>query len=107
MFINWINRSKADHLLTNSHKQFQDIFTEEEKRYIFMQILCPSVANPDANLNLTKCFNTYFLMINKLEGAFKNTQKRFRVLEFAKIVGLDSLWEISLNNVTAKARELC
>ncbi len=69
MFIKWINRSKADH---NSQKLFFDIFTQDEKRYIFLQVLCPSVANPEANINLTKCFSTYFLMINKLEGALKN-----------------------------------
>jgi hypothetical protein len=70
-------------------------------------VLCPSVANPEANVNLTKCFNTYFLMINRLEGALKNAQKRFRVLNFDKIVGLDSLWSISLNNVSPKARDAC
>jgi hypothetical protein len=46
-------------------------------------------------------------MINRLEGALKNAQKRFRVLNFDKIVGLDSLWSISLNNVSPKGRDAC
>lgn len=46
-------------------------------------------------------------MINKAEGAFKNTSKRFRVLNFEKIVGLDSLWAISLNNTSQKVRDPC
>ena len=61
------------------------MFTVEEKKFIFTSILCPSATKPNANINLAKCFNTYFLMINKSEGALKNTSKRLRVLQFDNI----------------------
>lgn len=93
--------------MSGSQKLYHEMFTHEEKKFIFLQILCPSVSKPTTNLNLAKCFNTYFLMINKAEGAFKNTSKRFRVINFGKILGLDSMWEICLNNITPKARDLC
>lgn len=107
MLVNWINRSKAEHLASNSQKQYHEMFTAEEKKFIFMQILVPSATKPTANLNLAKCFNTYFVQINRTEGALKNTSKRLRVVDFDKLKGLDSLWEISLNSVNPKARELC
>lgn len=45
-------------------------------------------------------------MINRAEGALK-TNKYFRVVDFSKIQGLESLWEVCLNSLSYKARELC
>ena len=39
------------------------MFTIEEKKFIFTSILCPSATKPNANINLAKCFNTYFVQL--------------------------------------------
>lgn len=44
MFIKWINISKSDHLLSGSQKTYFEMFTAEEKKFIFLQILCPTVS---------------------------------------------------------------
>lgn len=74
------------------------MFTPDEKKQLFLRILCPAAVKPQASLNLAKCFNTYFVQINKAEGAIKNTSRRFRVSNFTKLQGLDALWDISLNS---------
>jgi hypothetical protein len=91
MFLGWINRNKE-----NTSKVFHEMFNSEEKKYIFLQILCPQVAQ-HANLNLARCFAHYFVQINKAEGALKKMSKRLKVINFDKVQGQDALWEISLN----------
>ena len=55
---------------------------------------------------MAKCYHTYFLMINKAEGALK-TNKFMRVTDFAKLKGMESLWRLCLDAQQAKAREYC
>ena len=105
MFLQWINRSKADYAGTN--KPYYEILTPQEKKFLFLQILCKSAVKPNASLGLTKCFNTYFVQINKALGNIKNTTKRLRILNLQNLQGYDALWEICVSSTNAKVREIC
>lgn len=107
MFLNWINKSyNSDDSSTNYVRQ-TEMFTIEEKKFLFNEILCNSVTKTNASLPLAKCFNHYFKQINKALKTLKLSIKRTRVFDFSGLTGLNSLWEISLKAENAKVRELC
>lgn len=83
------------------------MFTTEEKKFLFNEILCNSVTKSNTSIPLAKCFNHYFKQINKSEKTLKSFGKRSRVLNFSGLAGLRSLWEISLKAENLKVRELC
>jgi DNA topoisomerase VI subunit A len=43
MFLTWINRNKQEHMAKTPRKQYYEMFLEEERKYLFLQILCPQV----------------------------------------------------------------
>jgi hypothetical protein len=107
MFLNWINKSyNSDDSSTNYVRQ-TEMFTIEEKKFLFNEILCNSVTKTNASLPLAKCFNHYFKQINKALKTLKLSIKKTRVFDFSGLTGLNSLWEISLKAENAKVRELC
>jgi hypothetical protein len=83
------------------------MFTTEEKKFLFTEILCNSVTKTNASISLAKCFNHYFKQINRAEKSLKATPKRPRVTDFGGLLGIRSLWEISLKAENVKVRELC
>ena len=100
-----MNRSKADYAGTN--KPYYEILTPQEKKFLFVQILCNSAVKPGASLGLTKCFNTYFIQINKALGHIKPSSKRLRILNLDRLEGYDALWQICVESKNAKIREIC
>ena len=105
MFLNWINNTNEDS--TSQYARQTEMFTTDEKKFLFTEILCKSVTRTNASLPLAKCFNHYFKQINKAERTLKMSYKRSRVTDFDGLTGLQSLWEISLKAENAKVREIC
>lgn len=58
------------------------IFTEQEKKYLFMNILCNPADVQNMNLNLVKVFHKYFKQINKSEQNLNHLKKKIKVLRF-------------------------
>ena len=105
VFLNWINNANEDN--NNQYVRQTEMFTTDEKKFLFTEILCKSVVRTNASLPLAKCFNHYFKQINRASKTLKITPKRSRVTDFSGLTGLHSLWEISLKAENAKVRELC
>jgi hypothetical protein len=86
VFLNWVNNVNED---TNSQYVRQtEMFTTDEKKFLFTEILCKSVTKANASLPLAKCFNHYFKQINKASRTLKVTPKRTRVTDFSGLTGL-------------------
>ena len=83
------------------------MFTTEEKKFLFNEILCSSVTKSNASIPLAKCFNHYFKQINKTDKSLKQIGRKSRVANYNGLSGLRSLWEVSLKAENAKVRELC
>jgi hypothetical protein len=105
MFLNWINNANEENI--NQFTRQTEMFTTDEKKFLFTEILCKSVTRTNASLPLAKCFNHYFKQINKASKTLKIISKRSRVTNFDGLTGLQSLWEISLKAENAKVREIC
>ena len=60
------------------------MFSEAERKFLFLQILCPQVQEPGSSYQLTKCFQNFFLQVNKAEKALHNSRK-FKVIDFDKL----------------------
>lgn len=54
---------------------------------------------------LAKCFHTYFKLINIQQGNLEQYRKKLEVVDFSKLVGLDTLWQLSFESRNDKARD--
>jgi hypothetical protein len=61
---------------------------------LFTKILCNSTYVDYSQLSpgLSRCFHTYFRLINQEEGNLEASRKRVEVTNFENLVGMDSLW---------------
>ena len=86
----------------------QHIFTEDEKKFLFSNILC-NPAEVDINkvsLSLVKVFTKYFRQINKAEGNINMLNKKIKVLKFNDILGIETLWKIALHSPNEKVKQV-
>ena len=86
----------------------QHIFTEDEKKFLFSNILC-NPAEVDINkvsLSLVKVFNKYFRQINKAEGNINMLKKKIKVFKFHDILGIETLWKIALHSPNEKVKQI-
>lgn len=58
------------------------------------------------SLNLVKVFHKYFKMINKSEQNLNHLKKKIKVLQFDKLLGMDTLWSIALHAANEKVKEI-
>ena len=103
LFLKWVNQHRENQF---DHKEYF-LFTDEERKYFFTQILCSStyVANISISYGQVKCFHKYFKVINRQEENLEIVKRRMRVVNFEKLVGLDTLWKIANESETEKIRE--
>jgi hypothetical protein len=75
------------------------VFTPNEKKFLFTEILCPFAHAKKENINfgLATCFQSYFKAINIQEGSIHNERKRMRVVNFQQLQGMAALWAIAVN----------
>jgi len=52
-----------------------------------------------------KCFHNYFKLINRQEENLEVVKRRMRVLNYNKLLGLETLWRISIESENEKSRE--
>jgi hypothetical protein len=82
------------------------LFTDDEKKYFFTKILCnKTYVNAKVSYGQVKCFQKYFKVINEQEMNIEYLRKKMKVVAFEKILGLEALWTISIENENEKARE--
>ena len=58
LFLNWINQVHEEN--GNQISRPMEMFTQEEKKFLFTEILCKSVTKANATPSMAKCFNHYF-----------------------------------------------
>jgi hypothetical protein len=96
-------------LNSSGNKTIQEVylFTAEEQKHLFTQILCNPTFVDYQKLSpaLAKCFHTYFRLINKEEGHLEHGRRKVEVGAFEHLIGVDSLWRISFDGENGKARD--
>jgi hypothetical protein len=113
LFLSFLNKKRQR---TSGHAQYggyQRQVTEvhllsgPEQKHLFTQILCNStfVDYGKLSVGLSKCFHTYFRLINQQAGFLERSRKKIEVTDFAKLIGMDSLWSISFDSESDKARD--
>lgn len=84
------------------------LFNDEERKYFFIKILCnPTYTQGRTSIShgQVKCFHKYFKVINQQEENLEVIRRRMRVVNYDKLVGLDTLWSIAIESDNDKARE--
>ena len=83
------------------------LFTTDEQKHLFTQILCnPTFVDyKKLSAGLARCFHTYFRLINREQGHLDHAKRRVEVVAFEQLIGLDSLWSISFESENEKARD--
>ena len=76
------------------------LFTDDEQKHLFTQILCNPTFIDFQNMSsaLAKCFHTYFKLINIQSGHMEQFRSKLEVVDFQKLVGLDTLWQLSFES---------
>ena len=99
----WINTQREQPYSKNE----LSLFTDEEKKYFFTKILCnPTYVDfRKISIGQVKSFHKYFKVINKQEEYIDIQKKKMRVLNFNSLIGLDTLWSISIESENEKVRE--
>ena len=84
------------------------MFTDEEKKHFFKNILCnPTYVNfQKISLAQVKCFHKYFKVINKQEGFIEQFNRRkIMILHFERLIGLETLYRITIESESDRVRE--
>lgn len=84
------------------------LFTEEEKKFLFTNILCnpQEVGASKISVSLVKCWIKYFKLINRAENQkLVYNKKVLRVKDFENLLGMDALWQIAIKSQNEKAKE--
>lgn len=84
-----------------------NLLTAEEQKHLFTKILCNSTFVDYSKLSpgLSRCFHTYFRLINREEGSLSPGGKQVEVVNFEQLAGMDSLWCISVEAQNERARD--
>lgn len=105
MFLKWINKPRT--VQYNNAELF--LFSSEEKKFFFTKILCnPTYIDfKHISMGQVKCFHKYFIVINKQEDVIilHRNGKTLQVVDFTKLIGLDTLWHISIECENEKVRQ--
>jgi len=92
-----------------SERGYQEVYllSPEEQKHLFTSILCNSstVDYQKLSAGIAKCFHTYFRLINRDEGHLDLSKRKVEVLDFERLVGMPSLWEISFDCENERARD--
>jgi hypothetical protein len=103
LFLKWINKTRES---SDYDRKEIYLFTDDERKYFFTKILCnPTYVNSKVSYGQVKCFQKYFKVINEQEMNIEYQRKKMKVVAFEKILGLEALWKISIENENEKARE--
>jgi len=83
------------------------LFTDSEQKHLLTKILCNPTFVDYSSLSsgLSKCFHTYFRLINRQEGYLEQSGKKLEVINFESLIGMGTLWNISFESENEKARD--
>lgn len=110
----WINKQRFQQFHSQSTNYYgnqlitqeQHIFTEEEKKFLFTNILCSPGDVKGMPVSLVKVFHKYFKSINKAEQNLAFHKKKIKVIRFDQLIGMDTLWQIALHAGSEKVKEV-
>ena len=101
LFLDWVNKTRTAQQ-TQMQALYQQqppreiyLFTEEEKKFLFTNILCnpQEVDAAKIGIGLVKCWIKYFKLINRTENhRLDYAKKMLRVNDFENLLGMDALW---------------
>jgi len=112
MFLAWINKQRLQQVQSQQNNYYQlvtkeqNIFTEEEKKFLFTNILCNPADVRNMPVSLVKVFYKYFKSINKAENNLNALKKKMKILRFDQLLGMDTLWSIALHAGSEKVKEV-
>jgi len=114
LFLQFLNKKRQRQVrnyeagaYSKSHYQEVSLFTPPEQKHLFTQILCNPTFVDYSKLTtgLSKCFHTYFKLINREHGFIQQQRKKIEVTKFEDMIGMDSLWQISIDSENERARD--
>lgn len=90
----------------STRRQEVSLFSAAEQKHLFTQILCNKTYRDYRKIPTgeARCFHALFKAINRDEGSLEQYRNGFEVTDFAKLLGMDSLWEIAFEAETEKIR---
>lgn len=106
LFFKWLNREKFAKA-SIQHKEHRRIFTNEEREFLFENILCkPEIVDKtEITHNCFKCFEKFFFFYNRERKYIQYLRGSYKVLEFENINGMETLWEIVILSEDEKVKE--
>lgn len=106
LFFKWLSKEKFNKpaMLSSSNRS---IFSTEERHFLFTEILCKNeyVNNIEISYNCFKCFEKYFGFENRYHKFIMQVKNQYKILDFERIQGLDSLWEIVIKCADQKVKD--
>ena len=104
LFLKWVNKERESAYMDETPY----IFNHAERQYLFTHILSNEqyVDVKHFNIHFFKCFEKFFRLINQEQNRLELYRRGFRVVDFMGLVGISTLWDIVLNAVEEKVRDM-